>query len=70
VYTTRGQKPDDIYLHLIVETKSENPRLSDKIAVAAQEKAFEYIGSNIKWKLVTDVASFYNDLQKLSGKDE
>jgi len=70
VYTTRGQKSDDIYLHLVVETKSDNPRLSDNIAVAAQKKAFEYIGSNIKWELVTDVASFYNDLQKLSGKEE
>ena len=70
VYTTREQKTDDIYLHLVIETKSENPRLSDNIAVAAQKKAFEYIGSNIKWELVTDVASFYNDLQKLSGKEE
>jgi type III restriction enzyme len=70
VYTTRGQKPNDIYLHLVVETKSENPRLSDNIAVTAQKEAFEYIGSNIKWELVTDVASFYNDLQKLSGKEE
>jgi len=70
VYTTRGQKSNDIYLHLVVETKSDNPRLSDNIAVAAQKKAFEYIGSNIKWELVTDVASFYNDLQKLSGKEE
>jgi type III restriction enzyme len=68
VYTTQGQKQDDIYLHLVVETKSDNPRLSDNIAVAAQRKAFEYIGSNIKWELVTDVASFYNDLQKLTGK--
>jgi type III restriction enzyme len=70
VYTTRGQKPNDIYLHLVVETKSENPRLSDNIAVTAQKKAFEYIGGNIKWELVTDVTSFYNDLQKLSGKED
>jgi len=70
VYTTCGQKPDDIYLHLVVETKSDNPRLSDNIAVDAQKKAFEYIGSNIKWELVTDVESFYNDLQKLTEKGE
>ncbi|GBU26865.1 hypothetical protein R84B8_00380 [Treponema sp. R8-4-B8] len=70
VYTTRIQETDDIYLHLVVETKSDNPRLSDNIAVAAQKKTFEYIGSNIKWELVTDVASFYNDLQKLTGKEE
>jgi type III restriction enzyme len=70
VYTTRGQKPDDIYLHFVVETKSDNPRLSDNIAVAAQKKAFEYIGANIKWELVTDVASFYNDLKKMVGIEE
>jgi type III restriction enzyme len=70
VYTTCGQEPDDIYLHLVVETKSDNPRLSDNIAVAAQKKAFEYIGSNIKWELVTDVESFYNNLQKLTEKGE
>jgi len=70
VYTTRGQKPDDIYLHLVVETKSDNPRLSDNIAVAAQKKAFEYIGSNIKWELVTDVAEFSRELKKLAGEEE
>jgi type III restriction enzyme len=70
VYTTRGQKVNDVYLHLVVETKSDNPRLSDNIAVAAQKKAFEYIGSNIKWELVTDVASFYKDLKKLTGEEE
>jgi restriction endonuclease len=35
VYTTRGQKINDVHLHLVVETKSDNPRLSDNIAVAA-----------------------------------
>ena len=70
VYTTKGQKADDVYLHLVVETKSDNPRLSDNIAVAAQKKAFEYIGANIKWELVTDVAIFYNDLKKMAGIEE
>jgi len=70
VYTTRVQKSDDIYLHLVVETKSDNPRLSDNIAVAAQKKAFEYIGGNIKWELVTDVACFYKDLKKLTEEEE
>jgi type III restriction enzyme len=69
VYTTRGQKTDDIYLHLVVETKSKNPRLSDNIAIAAQKKAFEYIGSNIKWELVTDVAEFSRELEKLTGQE-
>ena len=70
VYTIRGQKPEEVNLHLVVETKSENPRLSDNIAVAAQKKAFEYIGSNIKWELVTDIADFQRDLENLSGHME
>jgi type III restriction enzyme len=67
VYTVRGQKPNDVQLHLVVETKSDNPRLSDNIAVAAQKKAFEYIGENIKWELVTDVADFQRELEELAS---
>jgi restriction endonuclease len=68
VYTVRGQKQDDVHLHLVVETKSDNPRLSDNIAVTAQKKAFDYIGSNIKWELVTNVADFQRELENLAGK--
>jgi hypothetical protein len=52
----------------VVETKSDNPRISDNIAVAAQKKAFEYIGGNIKWELVTDVADFQRELEELAGQ--
>jgi restriction endonuclease len=64
LYTVHGQEPD-VQLYLVVETKSNTPRLSDSIAVAAQKKAFEYIGSNIKWELVTDVMDFHRELEKL-----
>jgi type III restriction enzyme len=39
VYTIQGERPEEISLHLVVETKSDNPRLSDTVAVEAQEKA-------------------------------
>ncbi|MDR2080574.1 MAG: hypothetical protein LBP54_01625, partial [Campylobacteraceae bacterium] len=58
---------EDIELHLIVETKSDNPRLSDKVAVDAQQKAFEKIGGNIKWRMETDAASFERELKKFAG---
>ena len=65
VYTVRGQKPDELNLHLIVETKSDNPRLSDDIAINAQKLVFETIGNNIKWELVTEVSKFYKILNDL-----
>ena len=70
VYTIRGQKAEEVNLHLVVEAKSDNPRLSDNIAVTAQKKAFEYIGPNIKWELITDVADFHRDLENLTGKNQ
>jgi type III restriction enzyme len=67
VYTIRGQKQEEAQLHLVVETKSDNLRLSDIIAVTAQKKAFEKIGPDIKWKMVTDVADFERELKNLIG---
>jgi len=74
VYTVRGEKLGHINIHLIVETKSDNPRNSDKIAVATQQKFFELIkkensGTNIEWKLVTNVAEFSMELKKLTGDE-
>jgi restriction endonuclease len=36
-------------LHFVVETKSDNLRLSDQIAIETQEKAFVAMGGNIEW---------------------
>ncbi|MDR3048584.1 MAG: type III restriction-modification system endonuclease [Elusimicrobiota bacterium] len=65
VYAIRN-KSKKIELNLIVETKSDNPRLSDMIAVKAQEKLFEQMGNNIKWRMVTDIGEFERDLRRLS----
>jgi type III restriction enzyme len=64
VYAISYQDTEDIELHLIIETKSENPRLSDIVAVEAQKKAFEKIGSGIKWRMETNAASFQKELEK------
>ncbi|MDR0579340.1 MAG: type III restriction-modification system endonuclease [Campylobacteraceae bacterium] len=68
VYAISRQDSKDIELHLIVETKSDNPRLSDSIAVDAQKKAFEKIGNNIKWRMETDAKVFERELEKLAGE--
>ncbi|MDR1615181.1 MAG: type III restriction-modification system endonuclease [Campylobacteraceae bacterium] len=60
------QNSEDIELHLVVETKSDNQRLSDTVAVEAQKKAFEKIGGNIRWRLETDAASFERELKRLA----
>ncbi|MDR0611469.1 MAG: type III restriction-modification system endonuclease [Planctomycetaceae bacterium] len=69
VYAVKKKNAKDIELHLIVETKSDNPRLSDEIAINSQKKAFESINgnSNIKWRMETDVATFERELKKLAG---
>ncbi|MDR3199266.1 MAG: type III restriction-modification system endonuclease [Planctomycetaceae bacterium] len=67
VYAVKKNNSNDIELHLIVETKSDNPRLTDIIAVESQKKAFEIFGANIKWRIETDVAKFENELKKLAG---
>jgi type III restriction enzyme len=75
-YTGGTTSPDFVYaikgdggaisIHLIVETKSDNPRLSDQIAVNAQKKAFAKI-ANIEWRMETDVKQFERDLKELGG---
>jgi type III restriction enzyme len=69
VYAIQNKNSNDIELHLIVETKSDNPHLSDEIAVKSQKKAFDKIdeNANIKWKMETDVKKFESELKKLAG---
>jgi type III restriction enzyme len=66
VYALKNNDSDDIKLHLIVETKSENMRFSDKVAIEAQQKAFAKIGGNIEWKMETDVTVFERDLREMA----
>ena len=73
-YTGGTTSPDFIYaikqdnspiqLHLVVETKSDNMRMSDEVAVQSQQKAFEYI-KNIQWRLNNKVQDFERDLKDL-----
>lgn len=75
-YTGGTTTPDFVYaiqqadktiaLHLIVETKSENMRLSDDIAIKAQEKAFEQM-ENIHWEVCTNVNQFEQVLRELTA---
>ncbi|MDR1291333.1 MAG: hypothetical protein LBK06_09030, partial [Planctomycetaceae bacterium] len=70
VYAVKKKNSNDIELHLIVKTQSDNPRLSDEIAVNSQKKAFETIGKNIsqniKWRMETNVKNFEKELKKLT----
>jgi type III restriction enzyme len=70
-YTGGTTSPDFVYaisrdngksLHLIVETKSDNLRMSDAIAVKAQEKLFKQI-PNVEWRKETNIAQFEQDLK-------
>ncbi|MDR2342206.1 MAG: hypothetical protein LBD84_04130, partial [Campylobacteraceae bacterium] len=65
VYAISRQGSENIELHLIVETKSDNPRLSDNTAVDAQKVAFEKIGGNIRWRMETDAEAFERELKKI-----
>jgi len=72
VYTIHGDKPEQIKFHFIVEAKSDNPRNSDKIAVATQKKFFELLKKensdmNIEWKMVTNVDEFQRELENLTA---
>jgi len=58
------KKNDNLELHLIVETKSDNMRVSDAIAVKAQKEAFKKI-DGIEWSMSTRVEDFERDLKKL-----
>jgi type III restriction enzyme len=68
IYAIKGKDSQAIELHLIVETKSNNPRLSDQIAINAQEKLFSQINPNIKWRMETEIANFERELKKLAGE--
>ncbi len=59
------KKDKNMELHLIVETKSDNMRESDKIAIKSQKEAFKNI-QNIEWRMSTDVADFERDLKELA----
>ena len=75
-YTGGTTSPDFVYaikkdeqtlqLHLVVETKSDNPRMSDVIAVNSQKEAFKNI-QNIEWRLSTKVEDFERDLKELTN---
>ncbi|MDR0941152.1 MAG: type III restriction-modification system endonuclease [Bacteroidales bacterium] len=66
VYAIKKPNTEDISLHFVVETKSDNLRLSDQIAIEAQEKAFAAMGGNIEWRMESEVSQFVRDLRKLS----
>jgi type III restriction enzyme len=76
-YTGGTTSPDFIYAisrdhektitsYLIVETKSDNPHLSDNIAIESQEEAFKNFSGNIKWQMVTNLPAFEQVLKKLT----
>ena len=77
-YTGGTTSPDFVYaikqddeplqLHLVVETKSDNMRNSDKIAVESQQKAFKNI-DGIEWRMSTKVSDFERDLRTLTRTD-
>ena len=62
IYTT--EKDGKVDLTLLIETKSNDIRDSEKRAVKAQEKLFSKI-SNIQWELVKDSDEVKEILQKL-----
>ena len=77
-YTGGTTSPDFVYaiskdggksvsLHLIVETKSENLRMTDTIAIQAQEKLFKQIPNTV-WRKEIDVRKFEQELKKLAGE--
>ena len=75
VFTVHGQNSEQVKIHYIVEAKSDNPRNSDKIAVATQKKFFELLKKensdiNIEWRMVTDVEEFSRELKKITGDEE
>jgi type III restriction enzyme len=69
VYAIKKKNSEEIELHLIVETKGDNPRLSDEIAVNSQKKAFETIGTNIRWRMTKDVTELERELKELTKNE-
>jgi type III restriction enzyme len=66
VYAIRNPQNGATTLYLIVETKSDNPRLSDTIAIEAQRKAFKDI-AGIEWRMKTNVEEFEEELRKIAA---
>jgi type III restriction enzyme len=68
VFAINKNGGDAIELHLIVETKSDNPRLSDSVAVEAQREFFKanFQGTNITWEMKTDSHAFADLLSKMT----
>ena len=66
VYAIRGENSDEIALHFIVETKGDEQRPSEDVAVGAQQKLFEKMGASIEWDIKTNVADFEQHLRKLA----
>ena len=57
-------KDNDINLSLFIEAKSDNNRVSDEIALDAQELLFSKL-ANVKWKKVTKSSEVTTEIQKL-----
>ncbi|MCF8269390.1 MAG: hypothetical protein K9I25_05410, partial [Crocinitomicaceae bacterium] len=78
-YTGGTTSPDFVYaikkdeqaitLHLVVETKSDNMRMSDEIAVKSQKEAFKNV-QNIEWRMSTKVEDFVRDLKELTEEND
>ncbi|MDR1958827.1 MAG: type III restriction-modification system endonuclease [Planctomycetaceae bacterium] len=58
VYAIKHKKDTDITLHLIVETKAQDLRGAEQIAIAAQKKLFENL-LGVKW----DLANYASDVE-------
>jgi len=65
VYAIRNDQTNDITMYFVVETKSDDRRSSEDIAIEAQENVFREIDDKIHWKMITDVHAFESDLQQL-----
>ena len=70
VYAIKKDNTENIDLYFVVETKSENMRISDDVAIRAQQKAFAAISSNIHWQVETNAAEFEQDLKRLVEKNK
>lgn len=80
IYTGGTTSPDFVFvlenednqaIHLFVETKSDNKRESDKLAVAVQERFFATLDKrNIAYQIATDEGQVYRKLQELSSQIE
>jgi type III restriction enzyme len=67
VFAIRNKETNNVELHLIIETKSENLRQSDETAIKSQKEFFKTISSSIDWKMETDIRQIEQDLKQLAG---